>query len=79
MKDSDYRKRVPNVLANRIYQLENMVLSLNQAKIKASIIGVGMIYGKQSEAIQSDIVKSLTGEPLTIWGDGDNFVPFVHI
>lgn len=46
MKDSDYRKRVPNVLANRIYQLENMVLSLNQAKIKASIIGVGMIYGK---------------------------------
>jgi hypothetical protein len=53
LKDRDYPKRVPNVLANRTYQLENMVLSLNEGKIKASILGIGLMYGKESEAIQS--------------------------
>lgn len=45
-EEADYPKRIPNVLANRMYQLENMLLDLNQGKIKASVLGVGIVYGK---------------------------------
>jgi len=46
-KDTDYLKRIPNVLWNKCYQLENKLLALNKNKnIKASVIAVGTIYGK---------------------------------
>ena len=79
-KDTDYLKRIPNVLWNKCYQLENKLLALNKNKnIKASVIAVGTIYGKQNQGLQTDILRALEGQQLTIHGSGINQVPLLHI
>jgi hypothetical protein len=80
IKDCDYPKRIPGIFWNKCYQLENMLIDLNQKeKIKASVLGLGVIYGKENSMLQTEFLRGLKGEELTIWGNGRNAVPLVHI
>ena len=79
-QDSDYPKRVAGVFWNKCYQLENMLISLNKKKkISATVLGLGAVYGKDNEFLQTDILNALAGQSLTVYGNGNNKLPFVHI
>ena len=72
--------RIPNVYANKNYQLEEMLLSLNKkGKISATILGVGLIYGKDNDMLQSDVLNALGAQNLQVFGQGNNIIPSVHI
>lgn len=49
----------------RTHELENMVVGLNRhAKIKATVVGTGILYGRENLFMQSDIIQGLSGESL---------------
>jgi hypothetical protein len=67
-------------LYGKSYELENMILNLNKFKnIKASVLCAGVIYGKDSSELQSEILTSLGGGQLILCGAGSNLIPLVHI
>ena len=55
-------------------------MALNMKKnISASVLGLGIVYGKNNEDLQSDILGALAGESLTVYGKGSNRIPLVHV
>lgn len=77
--DRDFGKRIPNNLYVRTHELENMLVGLNRhTKIKATVVGTGILYGRENLFMQSDIIQGLSGESLEIMGQGDNLIPLTH-
>ena len=57
-----------------------MLMALNKKKnISASVLGLGIVYGKNNEDLQSDILGALAGESLNVYGKGSNNIPLVHV
>lgn len=63
----------------RIHELENMLVGLNRiANIKATVVGTGLLYGRENLFMQSETIQGLSGESLEILGQGDNLIPLTH-
>lgn len=63
LTDKDYLKRVPGIFSSKCYELENMLMALNEtSQVKASVLGVGVVYGKDNSVLQSEMLRCLAGE-----------------
>lgn len=63
----------------RTHELENMLVGLNRfAKIKATVVGTGLLYGRENLFMQSEIIQGISRENLDILGQGDNMIPLTH-
>ena len=56
------------------------MLKLNSlTNVNASVLGLGIIYGKENSSLQSNILSAISGEELKIWGSGTNQLSLINI
>jgi len=83
--DDDYPDRVPLAEYQKWYEMEDLVLKLNQegSKVRAHVVCAGIPYGGREEVLAEWFRKSWLGEPCTVPTgenfDGSNIIPWIHV
>ena len=80
MSDKSYLRRIPPPCYVYNYELENLLLDCgNSPQIKSYVINHGHLYGRTSFKLLNTLVPAIENRPLKCFGEGDNYIPFLHI